>query len=195
MLTPRQFGTVAVRLHLPVEELAKVEKMLSGLTGALPKAACRAIDRGTRHMRTMSSKVVRDETGVPIRRILKRIWVNRSLVSTLMGKTRLGAVDWPAIFAGPRQIMGKGGGVFFRFSKEMIRHAFIQRMPTGHLGVFIRKDLTRRGLPIRGLKTKSATQAVLHAKADKRIHQEGLDVLAKRLPIEAMLILEGHRYG
>jgi len=170
-------------------QLAEVEKLLAEIPGAMTRATVRALNRVGRTMRTRVVRVLRKKLRMKSKTIRKRVWVDRANRKKQRVRVTSGYRGFPYADFSPVQTKK---GVKVKLSRrQVLEHAFIARMATGHVGVFRRKGTKR--LPIQEQYTQSPADALREAAAAPEILEEAGENLRKRLGVEAELILEGKR--
>jgi hypothetical protein len=112
----------------------------------LPRVVQRSLFRAGKSGRTAMVRMMRQDTGLPAKRIRDDIKVETQGFDTVkltVSGGRIGLIHFRA--RGPEPSRGRGRGVTYRNpgSPGRLPHAFIATMPTGHRGVF-KRDVSRR---------------------------------------------------
>jgi len=133
------------------QSLKQVTDYLRAIGGNLPKAQSRAINRTLTGVVTDTAREVGRVLNLAQKDIKEHITVPRKAsVSRLSGEV-LAKGRWiPLIkFRGTRGVKGGGVSVQVKKSKgpKILRHAFLARMKSGHLGVFMRRDPAAKYVP------------------------------------------------
>jgi Prophage minor tail protein Z (GPZ) len=123
------------------------------------RAMVRAQNRAIVTARTTIARLMAEDLGMPIRRVVEAISLRNASIER--PEARIGAsakriplIDFDA--SGPEPSRGKGRGVSYRLNggRARIPSGFIATMRSGHRGVFVRKPTAGR-LPIQELKGPS----------------------------------------
>ncbi len=149
-------------------------------------ALVRALKRGTRAAGTTANRVVAKDMGLKVGDVRSRIRIKAPTAKTLTGELRANLKRIPLIKFRARSTRR---GVSYRGKSGRSRHphAFIVKMPAGHIGVFERKEGAAR-LPIRQLYGASVGRVFdLHA---AEIMARGEEVVTAELDRLADRILE-----
>ncbi len=162
-------------------------KKVSAALESAPKkvgiALLRSTKRGTKAAQTIAKRVVAKDMGLKVSDVLKYIRLKEPTAQTLCGELRASLKRIPLIKFGAR---GGRGGVRYRGKGGRSRHphAFIAKMPTGHIGVFEREGT--KSLPIRQLygasvgRVFSEHQGEILARGEEVVNAE-LDRLVDRI--------------
>ena len=130
------------------ETVRRLQERLRAFPRGWPKAASRAINRTATKARTRITRRLKDATKLRATDIRQRMRLHRAKAARLAASLVILGTRIPLIRFGARQT---GKGVTFRDvlhgGRVLAPHRFIQRMPSGHRGVFRR--LHRSRLPIR----------------------------------------------
>ena len=185
------------------QELADIERTLSGIPGAIDRVAYRAINTALGKMKSLTTKAAAKKLGLKQKVVRQRVWLKRANRKRLYGRITGGRVGWPLILWDATQ-EGKapvpGGGVTIPKLGYSVPHAFLATMPTGHKGVWLRSkyiaggELTkRRPTTIVEQRSESVTKVIEDAAESPEILRVGGVVLEKRMLVEMELILSGKR--
>jgi hypothetical protein len=139
---------LAVKVTIDEGSLKQAEYILRAIPRALPRVMRRAVKRTVDTAATDVKRRVGKEIAVPLREIARGLHKKQPTNSNWSGSVGAG-LHRPSLvaFKGTKQTRR---GVTYRISpaagRKLLEHGFIQAMPSGHRGVFLRKD--RQRLPI-----------------------------------------------
>jgi len=185
-----------LEVKLDAAQMKEIEAIFANMPKKITRVLYRAINRVLRRMRTRIVRLTAKELRIRQKLIRERVWIQKANSKKLRGRVRAGAYGWPYILFSALQ---KLTGVQVKIGKkQLLEHAFMARMPTGHLGVF------RRGtkatffpgaprLPIHEQRTYSPTKIIRKLGAEPWIIADAAALLTKRITAETELILSGKR--
>jgi len=139
--------TDLITVKVDKAQLARVERMLQRIPRQFPRVMARALNKTATTVRSKTVKAAAAETGVKQKTLRRNTFIRRARFRNLVAVVILKQTRIPAVELSARQTRR---GVTIRTGKgrrEVLRHAFITTMPTGHRGVFRRLGQTR--LPIK----------------------------------------------
>lgn len=131
------------------------QQALRALKGRGRQAIARALNRATASMRTVQTRGIAKDLGLAQAPIRKAMTIDQATASHHVAKLIATGARIPlyAFKPSPKdpQVRRRTGGVSYRLpgGRGRVPNAFIARMDSGHIGVFVRKG--RRRLPIREL--------------------------------------------
>jgi len=139
---------LTVQVKLDEKSIAEAQHILRAIPRAWPRVARRAINRTVDSAATDLKRKTSERIALKKGEIAKGISKYKASFANLTGSIATTAYRPGLIrFPGTKQ---KRAGVSYRISRtegrKMVPHAFIQTMPSGHRGVFLRKDSKK--LPI-----------------------------------------------
>lgn len=200
--------------------LDRATRMLAGIEGGLDKALRNAMDRAASHLRTNSTKAIRERYAISAANIRanQNVKVRYSYqngvqaVVTFHGrKIPLYRYDGAAP-AQPTQDTGKIVGVMIKGEKKWVhpgiaaqghqfketsptryRDAFVARMESGHVGIFERTGgVAQDGSDeIQEVMGSSVPQMLGSPEVEERLAEEAMDKFRERLDQNAIAILNG----
>ena len=179
-----------------VKQLSKLTAQLSAEQTAL--ATARAINHTIAKGKTEASRQIRSVYNIKAKEVGKAISITKSTRTSLEGSINISGSPMPIIAFSPRQTRKGVAVTIKKGSRKVIQRAFIQRMKSGHTGVYARGEYGSDGfkfrrkrakktgpdLPIQELLTTSVPQAF---QADAVIRAVGTKLeagLASRLEHE-----------
>jgi len=191
-------------LTIKVDEaqLAELQARLRDFPKQIPKILARAMNRASSTMRSRIVKLVAKRAGIKQKLIRKRIWFRKANATSLWAMITGGKSGWPLIAMGAKQT--KRGVTIRRAPKtkrELLAHAFIAKMPSGHVGVFVRKpgwthrlprgrtSGRKHGLAIKEQYGSSLVEYLNEVGALPEIVAEGEQVIHKRMVAETDRLL------
>lgn len=127
-------------------DLNQAIRRFSALGRAVGRAETLAISTTTRQTGSEARRVIRDATGLTLKRIKRRVFAT---VRREQGKVWVGLNPWPAGYLtpltprdmNPAQQADLSGS----FAREFFfKGAFVMRTQSGHLGIFRRRDRARK---------------------------------------------------
>ena len=164
---------LAMKVTIDEKSLKAAAHILRAIPRSVPRAFRRAINRSVDSAATDIKRKVSDEItmkkGVIAKSLIKKKASFSNMTGTIAAKDyRPGLLEFPGTKQNKR-------GITYRISKtagrKKILHGFIAVMPSGHRGVFLRKDVTR--LPLQAPRGPSIwhiitdTAGLLAAATDK----------------------------
>ena len=176
-----------LRIEPDPADIAAITEMLRELPRELPKVIARSLNDAGRTVRSRIVKAAAKRTGLKQKIIRARVWPHKAKASKLVHRVIGGKVGWPMVLIKYRET-AHGITVRIAGQTERLEHAFVARMPSGHVGIFERLKKSR--LPIFEQKTDSVTEAIAQAAGLPDVLRAGSDMLAKRLPYHAGRALE-----
>ncbi|MBE3586566.1 MAG: phage tail protein [Thermoanaerobacter sp.] len=182
-------------IELTVEQMDKAERLLGHIPGAAPKAMANAINRAAEAARTEAARKVRELYYIKHKDVLATMKIYRAtpddLTATVISKGNLIALSKFRIT--PKQPQPKRKKPVIARVKRgeggPIKSAFVARMQSGHVGVFIRVGRSR--LPIRELYGPSVPQMLGSPNVTEWVEEKAIERLEQRLEYEINRILEG----
>jgi len=129
-----------VRIH--DKEIKQLEKALAAFPRALPKVMSRAINKTAEQARSKITRTLRDETGVKLKEVRKRVLIRRATYSNWFALIKLPIRGIYAYSLGAKQTKKGVSWATGRGGRVLDRHAFIATMPSSHVGVFRRRAAT-----------------------------------------------------
>ena len=173
-------------------QLAALQAAFADAPAKVDKVIYRAINRAVGTMRSRMIKAAAKLLGIKQKIVKGRVWVQKATRKKLFAQVRGGAYGFPYMLFAPVQTET---GVRVKVKKKfVIEHAFIATMPSGHVGVFRRRQPVKGPrLPILEERTDSITEVIREVGAQPDIVAAGRETLNKRIAQEMNLILEGKR--
>lgn len=173
------------------------ERLLKKASTALNSATIRALNRVADQSRTQAVRAIQEDVGASSQKSIRKFIVvdratNQRLESRVIARTK-GDDRIPIYELRPtprqpaRRRRPRGSGVTYGPEQKFIPGAFVQRMKSGHIGVF--KRTTKKQLPIVELKGPSASWVF----GGKKITTMLLKFVADKLPAE--LAAQAKFYG
>jgi len=135
-----------VEIKFDKKKLARVQALLKGIPGALPRVMSRAINKTTLAARTRIVRAIAAEIKVKQKTIRQRISLDRATYTRWQAKLHITGRRIPLIYFGARQMAGgdiryqinpTGGPTTISYDKES-NPVFIGTLKSGHRGVFRR---------------------------------------------------------
>jgi hypothetical protein len=169
-------------------KLKMLERQLKGIPRALPKVMSRSLNRTATQARTQTSRELAGRVGLRIKDVRDRVILQRASYRNWRSALTISRRRIPVYRLAARQTRK---GVTYKKERKrvLIRHAFITTMPSGHTGVFRRRDSGR--LPISELKGPSLGQVFTGAQdMANRIQRESMERLQKNIHDQVNLILK-----
>lgn len=167
------------------QKLREARRELKRIESAIPKAYSAALNRTNQHLRTEASREIREKYNIRARDVNNKnnVILRRSTSNSLDTAIKWRGKNVPLINfrTNPRQVPEKAPRVLRaavkRSGMKPIKGAFITRVKSGHVGVFLRAG--RRRLPIRELYGPAVPVMLNHqdiieklkATAEKRMHE------------------------
>ena len=179
-------------VHMQEEDLAVLEKGLSRYPKGAKKVLTRAVNKVTSRTRTKISREVRKRLNVRAKTVNKSVTATRARFSSPTATikirgSRLGLLD----FIGTSQTRR---GVAYRIkrgaARETIKGGFIQRMPNGHRGAFVRTSKSR--LPIVALRGPSIPAAVagIRTLAKRQVERDVSADLSNEIGVQVGVLID-----
>lgn len=126
-------------VKLDADELMKLEKMLARVPGGMERAVKGGINKTLRKLRTRITRTINAKSGIKQKAIRDNIILRRASRHLLRGLVVFGDDRVPLIDLNARQTKK---GVTFESEggqRDLVPHAFIETLGSGHKGVFKRK--------------------------------------------------------
>jgi hypothetical protein len=185
-------------IEITNEQIERVNLILSGIPNGAKKTFYNAINRGLRTVRTQSAKSV-----TKTYRILQKDFKSESNIrekkasqSNLVGEVSFAGSTIPLMKfkVSPKEpqrqivtvaVLRETGG-------ERLKHAFIAKMQSGHVGVFERSTPETWRLPIQELYGPSAAGMLNNYEVQEEIEKAAKETIDKRIEHEITRILNGY---
>jgi len=175
-------------IEFNASQIERVERLLGGIPGALPKAQASAINRSLTTARAEIVRAVRKEYVIKAEDVRGTIKVTNATASAPIGRIKSMGGPIPLI----KFDVSKDNPVRARVkktgAKKPIKHAFLQTMKNGYKGVFIRAGKER--YPLKQLYGPSIPQMVGNENVMKSVEEKAIDTLDKRINHEINRVLE-----
>lgn len=165
-----------------------------------PKAATRAINRTLATVRTASARALSDETGLQVSRTRRSVRIRKASFTKQIGTLAVTGRKLPFIAFRARQTRRGVSVVAGRGGRRVLGSAFITKMRTGHIGVFMRAPgarYRRKGepghphtLPIREQYGPSLPGTFVQAQIDRAMIARGNTELETNLRHEIDRIIK-----
>ncbi len=127
---------------IAIDIRADIDRAVQSLTElqrtVIPTATARALNKTGAQAKTQAGREIRARYNVPARFIGRQISVSRATKTTLTAIVRPSGRKLPVYAFQARQTPSGVRVHITRGSPRVIAHAFIQRMRSGHVGVFAR---------------------------------------------------------
>ena len=138
---------VDVDIKFDQAKLKRIERMLRGIPGAMPKVVTRAINKTAGPAKTQIGKEIRTEINTTTKRVNQRLFLQKATYTNWAATISISKRRLPLMSFGAKQIKkGVSYNILKSGGRKKIDSAFIQTMSSGHVGVFRRKSDQR--LPI-----------------------------------------------
>jgi hypothetical protein len=185
-------------IEITNEQMERVSLILSGIPNGAKKVFYNAINRGLQTVRTQSGKSV-----TKTYRILQKDFKSETSItekkasqSNLIGEIAFAGTSIPLIKfqVSPKEpqrqtvsvaVLRAAGG-------ERLKHAFIAKMKSGHIGVFERATPDVRRLPIKELYGPSPAGMLNNYEVQAEIEKTAQETIDKRVEHEITRILNGY---
>ncbi len=177
------------------KEFERVKTVLASVPKGAARAVSSAVNRAASAARAEAVKQVRAQYIVKAQDVRSPISIEKASPSGLMAtlrasgrviplsKFRISPKNPPQSRLLRAQVKrGSAGG--------LLRHAFVARMSTGHIGAYMRK--TSRRLPIRELFGPSVPHMIGNKEVMGKIEERATEVLDDRLEHEIARLLKGY---
>lgn len=177
-----------IEIKFDKKKLKAIERQLAAVPRALPKVMSRALNRTATSARTATSRSLAKQTGLKVKDVRSRIRIERASYSHWRSAIRVSTERLPLLAFRARQTRR---GVSYRTDSggEMLPHAFIATMSSGHRGVFKRRTAAR--LPIVELRGPSLGQVFSDADAEtQRLYTQARAKLEKNIAEQVKLIVQ-----
>lgn len=195
-------------LLIQVDEakLAEVQKTLAGIKNGLPRVLTRAINKVAGRAYTETVRRLAVATGLKQKFVRKGVRLTRASWRVLAALLRVRRKRAPLLWF---QATQTARGVAFRApagadwaensvgakrGRRLIEHAFIQTMPSGHKGVFLRRG--KKPLPIDELFGASLADIFLKSGGMfQRLAAETGTLLSREIDVQVRVLLEQQSSG
>lgn len=182
-------------IEFTAEQIEKAERMLEHIPGAAPKAMARALNRAAESAKTEAGRKVRES-----------YYVKSSDVSSTIKIYKASETDLNALVISRGNLMplmkfrvtprkptpNRKKPIVARVKRGSggpIKHAFVARMNSGHIGVFTRAGKQR--IPINENYGPSIPEMLNSESVSAWVEQKATETLDKRLDHEISRILKG----
>lgn len=130
-----------MKVKIDVESLRKIEQALKGIKDNVKPIQARAINKTTAGGRTDMTRIVTADLNLLVGHVRDSIKIRTASASSLYGYTR--RTGKPISLAKFKGVKQKAKGVSVKVKKTgkpaLLKHAFIAKMKSGHVGVFWRE--------------------------------------------------------
>lgn len=142
MATFPKWQTERFSVQISKSDIAATKVMMSAIKNGFPKVMTRALNKTTGNVQTHANKEIRKNLNLKAARVKQDFRFQKASWSDLMAFVKATGKPVPLIdFVETRQI---SGGVSVKVKKNKrrvkLKHAFVARMKSGHVGVFARKE-------------------------------------------------------
>lgn len=185
-------------IEFNADQIRRAEFLLGGIRDAIPRAQSNAINRSLTTARAEAIRIVRAEYIVSASAVRKTMTIKSATINNPSGT--IVSVGSPIALSkfdiSPSRPNGKRktpltARVKLGSGKKVIKHAFVAKVSSGHIGAFIRTGESR--FPIKQLYGPSVPQMLGEKNVSKKIEEKAAETLDKRLEHEINRILEGNR--
>jgi hypothetical protein len=183
-------------IEVKAEQLEKAQTLLKHIPDAVPKVLSRAINRAAETARTEAARKVREKYYIGYGDVLKTINIRKASESSPQAivTSRGHAVPLMAFRVTPNQPQKRKAPIVVRVKRggggPVRGGAFVGRMPSGHLGVFLRAG--KRRLPINELFGPPIPEMLGSKDVAEWVEQKAQERLDERLDHEINRELEGY---
>jgi len=180
-------------IEVTAGQIEKAERMLRHLPEAAPKAMSSAIQRAAETARTEAARKVRETYFVKHSDVIATIRIQRPGALSANVISRGNAISLSKFNVTPKQPQPRrNAAIIVRVKKGEggpIKSAFVARMKSGHIGVFLRAGKQRK--PIQELYGPPIPQMLGNPSVKEWVETQASEKLEERLTHEIDRILEG----
>lgn len=186
-------------IEFTADKILRAETLLGEIKGALPKVQSNAINRSLVSARAEAVRSVRQEYAIGADAVRKTIVVRIASMANPVGciLSSGSPIALSKFDVSPKRPQGGKNQtpvtvrVKLAGGRKPIKHAFVAKVSSGHIGVFIRAGKKR--YPIKQLYGPSVPQMLGSEKVSKKIEAKAMETLDKRLDHEINRVLEAGR--
>jgi hypothetical protein len=185
-------------IEITNEQMERVNLILNGVPNGAKKAFYNAINRGLQTVRTQSGKSV-NKTYRILQKDFKsetNITEKKASQSSLIGEIAFAGTRIPLIKfqVSPKEPQKQtvSVAVLRETGGERLKHAFVAKMQSGHVGVFERATPNTRRLPIEELYGPSPAGMLNNIEVQQEIEKAAQETIDKRIEHEITRILNGY---
>jgi len=182
-------------IEIDDKQLERVKTVLASVPKGANRAVSSAVNRAASAARTEAVKQVRAQYIIKAQDVRSPMSIEKASMSGLMATLRAsGRVIPLSKFrispASPPQTRPLRAQVRKGSAGGTLRHAFVARMPSGHIGAYMRK--TSKRLPIKELFGPSVPHMIGNKEVMGKIEERAVEVLDERLEHEITRLLKGY---
>jgi hypothetical protein len=181
------------QLRVNEADIKRLEKLIGDIPRAMPRVMSRGLNRTANSARTQTGRELAKITKLKVGQVRKSVNIVKATYSKWRSAVKISERRIPLTYFKAKQTKK---GVTYKSLKGrvLIKHAFIETMPSGHTGVFLRVAKDR--LPIKEQFSKSLMQVYSDSQSvANKIYAESSQKLAKNIHDQVELILAKRRAG